>query len=696
MRVNLSLFVLLVITAACFADDAKELPPIKPIARVLPPKGVDIPEEDRTALLKESEYIRHQLLKFSVSKTPPPAIPLPAEQVADLKNDIEIYAKAVRFAVDFDEFYDAKKDVAKAHALLKTATQRWSELQEGKPTWTTQRGLVVRGYRSDIDGSVQPYGLHIPEKLDLTKPVPLLVWLHGRGEKETDLHFIASREKSKGEFAPDWCITLHPYGRGTIGFKFAGEIDVLDAIESVKKRYKIDEDRIALAGFSMGGAGAWHIGAHYADKFCVVHAGAGFVETARYNRLTPDKYPASYEQKLWGWYDVPCYTRNLFNVPVIAYSGENDKQKQAADLMAEAFKAEGRELRHIIGPGVEHKYEAKAKEQVLAEIKAAVDKGRERWPRRVSLQTRSLRYREMHWVRLEHVIEHWKDARIDAALSDKNELVITTANVDSFRIGPLETLATGGNMSVSIDDEMTQVSSDWLCKRGVLFSRKESKWKFNEPGGSEDFARKRIVSVDKGRDAAPVGTVDDAFLSPFIMVLPSGKSREPRVQRWVEFESKRAIERWRALFRGDPRVKRDIDLEREDFDRFNVVFWGDEESNKALERYWGLFSPLETDGFVGLADHRFAAGSYVQVMIYPTAFDHPSWKLPQMNGRYIVLNSGPTFREGHDRTNSQQTPKLPDWAIIGLDKDPDAFAPGEIKAAGFFDENWMVKKEQKK
>jgi hypothetical protein len=24
----------------------------------------------------------------------------------------------------------------------------------------------------------------------------------------------------------------------------------------------------------MGGAGAWHIGVHYADQFCAIHAGA--------------------------------------------------------------------------------------------------------------------------------------------------------------------------------------------------------------------------------------------------------------------------------------------------------------------------------------------------------------------------------------------------------------------------------------
>ncbi len=84
--------------------------------------------------------------------------------------------------------------------------------------------------------------------------------------------------------------------------------------------------------------------------------GAGFAETRRYQNLSPDKYPADYVQKLWGVYDVPDYTRNLFNLPVIAYSGENDKQIQAARVMEEAYQAEGRQLEHLIGPGMGHKY----------------------------------------------------------------------------------------------------------------------------------------------------------------------------------------------------------------------------------------------------------------------------------------------------------------------------------------------------
>ena len=63
-----------------------------------------------------------------------------------------------------------------------------------------------------------------------------------------------------------------------------------------------------------------------------------------------------------------------------------------------------------------------------------------------------------------------------------------------------------------------------------------------------------------------------------------------------------------------------------------------------------------------------------------------------MAARYIVLNSGFTFREGSNTTNSQQTPKLPDWAVIDLGTPPSAKWPGLVVDAGLFDERWQLPK----
>jgi hypothetical protein len=75
--------------------------------------------------------------------------------------DVEIFHKAVDWALRYNEFFKAQ-EVVVANSLLDEGLARAKALREGKTPWTTQTGLVVRGYRSQIDDSVQPYGLVVP------------------------------------------------------------------------------------------------------------------------------------------------------------------------------------------------------------------------------------------------------------------------------------------------------------------------------------------------------------------------------------------------------------------------------------------------------------------------------------------------------------------------------------------------------
>jgi hypothetical protein len=59
--------------------------------------------------------------------------------------------------------------------------------------------------------------------------------------------------------------------------------------------------------------------------------------------------------------------------------------------------------------------------------------------------------------------------------------------------------------------------------------------------------------------------------------------------------------------------------------------------------------------------------------------------------RYVVLNSGFTFREYDYLNNARQVAKLPDYAIIDISKPITSRVPGEIAAAGFFNEHWELK-----
>src|SRR5581483_11985644 len=278
------------------------------------------------------------------------------------------------------EFYDAK-EVPIARKLLKQGMERAHQLREGQTPWTTATGLVVRGYQSKIDGSVQPYGLVVPKSFTAETPYEfrLDLWCHGRGEKLTELSFLNGRQTSPGEFAPKNAFVLHLYGRYCNANKFAGEIDCFEALDSVRKHYPIDDNRLVIRGFSMGGAACWQFATHYAGVWAAAAPGAGFSETTEFLRVFQnEKYePTWYEQKVLHWYDCTDWAANLFNCPVVAYSGEKDRQKQAAEMMAAAMKKEGLTLAHIIGPGAGHNYEPKAKTEINRRIDRIVARGRE-------------------------------------------------------------------------------------------------------------------------------------------------------------------------------------------------------------------------------------------------------------------------------------------------------------------------------
>ena len=173
----------------------------------------------------------------------------------------------------------------------------------------------------------------------------------GAGETLSELSFINGRQTSRGEFTPANAFVVHPYGRYCNANKFAGEIDLFEAIDDIKKHYPIDDDRMVMRGFSMGGAACWQFAVHYPSVWVAAAPGAGFSETADFLKVFQSEkvQPTWYEQKLWHTYDCTDYALNLFNCPTVAYSGEVDRQKQAADMMAKALAKEGIELVHVIG-----------------------------------------------------------------------------------------------------------------------------------------------------------------------------------------------------------------------------------------------------------------------------------------------------------------------------------------------------------
>jgi Prolyl oligopeptidase family len=673
MNVPLILASLLVLASAPLvrADGPADNLPDK--VRRVPPPGVKVPDGVREELGAGVRLLGEDIAKLRAEILPKP-------ELFRLLPDIEIFHKAVDWALRYDEFFNTNQFKI-ARGLLQEGAARATALRAGQTPWLNATGAVARGYRSRIDGSVQPYGLVIPTGVQSRsgKPSRLDLWFHGRGETLSELDFIAQRNNPKnlGEFASTNAIVLHPYGRYCNGSRFAGETDAFEAMEALQRDYAVDTDRIIVRGFSLGGASVWHLAAHHPALWAAVAPGAGFSETADFLKVFQNEKltPAWWEQKLWRLHDAPDWIENFRNLPTVAYSGEIDRQKQAADIMAQAFEKDGLKLTHIIGPQTGHKYHPDAKRQINELIDGYAGKGRDTMPKKMSFVTYTTRYNRMPWGTVDALEQHWEPARINGQEMDVPfpHLAIRTTNVAALTLDrPIPGVA------VVVDGQRMLLPAEFVSPkpvRGLHLEKRKGKWVVLS---SAEYARQsKAVRKRHGLQ----GPIDDAFMDSFLVVRPTGRPLNEKVGAWAAAELAHMTNHWRQHYHGDARVKDDTAVTSEDMAAHNLILFGDPQSNQLLKRMAGKLPIRWNSSGMKLDGTNYTAASHALISISPN---------PLQPTRYVVLNSGFTFREYDYLNNARQTPKLPDYAVVDVNVPVSSRAPGGIVAAGFFSEEWKA------
>jgi dienelactone hydrolase len=641
--------------------------------RSVPPLGIEVPEADRKELQEGLKSLDLLIRRIRLTKH--------ADQgrVMSLLPDVEIFSRAIHQGLEYREFF-SPGDVKNAKSVLQEGLRRAEQLVKEEADWLTQKGLVVRGFRSKIDQTVQPYGLVIPDSYDGAgkSNFRLDLWFHGRGERTSESAFINQRMKQVGRIAPQDTIVLHSYGRYSNAFKFAGEVDVLEGLEHAQQNYNVDEDRIAVRGFSMGGAGCWQMAVHYPDLFFAANPGAGFSETPEFLKFFQKETlnPTWYEKKLWQLYDCTGYAVNLTHLPTVAYSGELDIQKQAADIMEEALATEGISLTHLIGPGTKHAIHADSAKIIEAKLDAIAKRGRETLPHELRFATYTLKYNRLHWLTVTGMGEHWEQARVNARLDSNLDMIeLEAENVTGlkFSIPP-------GRSPFDLARKVTVVVNGQAIKT----AKPQTDWSWNaelhlegdewvEGSSTADGLRKRNNLQ---------GPIDDAFMDSFVIVRPTGTAKHEAVQKWTTSELQHTVEQWRKQFRGDAVVKDDSAISEKDIASSNLVLFGDPTSNSVLAKIIDQLPIGWNEQSIRVGKRSFDATTHAPILIYPN---------PLNPERYVVLNSGFTYREFAYLNNARQVPKLPDWAVIDLRTPADSLWPGKVVDADFFDEDWQLK-----
>ena len=591
--------------------------------------------------------------------------------------DTDIFAKSVEWILRHEEFF--KKDYAKKTLeVIELGKQRLKN-KDSKP-WFNRVGRSVYGYKSAVDGSVQPYAITIPPGVDPSegKRWPLHVVLHGRAGTMNEMSFIKSHEGKSLPKGQDW-IQLDVFGRTNNAYRWSGETDVFEAMKDVSRRFRIDEDRITLHGFSMGGAGAWHLGMHYPDLWSSVGPGAGFVDFYKYQQQT--KQLPIHQHRTLGIYDSIDYAMNAFNVPVCTYGGEKDAQLLAGQSMTDAAKELGIDVKLIIGPGMGHKFDDASRQTFMdfhhEKSKAGRKRGRSR--KQIRFTTRTLKYNKCDWITVEEITKQYAPTVVEGKIDEGGDLALTTKNVEVLTIDR----GISGIVSINGDGPFELESAADGLLPNVYYEHTKDGWRLM----SYDESRAFDGNPDVNKRHRLQGPIDDAFTGAFVCITGTGKPVSKSHQDWSDWTLNRFKSEYDKWLRAEVPVIDDTTatkrLQDEDSDllRKNLILFGDPSSNSIMAKVIKDL-PVKWNGVTFTVNGKdYDAANHGLSLIFPN---------PLNQNRYVVLNSGHTMHEKDFRSsNSWLFPRLGDMAVQKFTKTSTGYTE-EISYAEIFNSGWRL------
>ncbi len=123
------------------------------------------------------------------------------------------------------------------------------------------------------------YTVFLPNGYDGVKKFPVVLFLHGSGERGNDgvissLVGLGAIIAGNPEDFP--VIAVFPQARQTWSADSPDAEAALAALDDVLATYKADKNHVILTGLSMGGAGSWQLAAKHPERFVAVAPVCGF------------------------------------------------------------------------------------------------------------------------------------------------------------------------------------------------------------------------------------------------------------------------------------------------------------------------------------------------------------------------------------------------------------------------------------
>lgn len=181
-----------------------------------------------------------------------------------------------------------------------------------------------------------PYRLYVPEEYDPTKSYPLVLFLHGGGERGTDnekqlmandgaVIWAAPENQAKhpafvlapqARNVPDGGFTVTRDSNNIVNlsrvFEFSEDLGTAyDILQKVRSEYNIEPNRLYVTGLSQGGFGTFNLNIKYPDLFAAMVPIAGGADPTQAHKLV--------DKPIWAFHAeddgvIPVsYTRNIIS-----------------------------------------------------------------------------------------------------------------------------------------------------------------------------------------------------------------------------------------------------------------------------------------------------------------------------------------------------------------------------------------------
>jgi pimeloyl-ACP methyl ester carboxylesterase len=502
-------------------------------------------------------------------------------------------------------------------------------------------------FRSRTDGSVQPYGIRLPRDVSRDQAYPLVVQLHGLNFMEV---LSGSRVRYRGMGGPQWIepdlkvIYLHCFGRPSTFYRGMGEEDVLEAVDEVKRRFRVDADRVFIMGHSMGGSGSYTVGLHYPDQF----GGIMPIDAAMGSRLGAGAQAQARPVPAWMAPQVAIHNpSNLYpnarNVDVFfknAGAGIQGKSTEFTDGIVEQGGFSTAES----FPGMPHNFgDSYAYAHFVTEL---IQHPIRRKPSEVKFYTNTLRYNRAYWVTIDRLTRHNADARVVATCDEKGGIQVTTSNIDALTLR-LDDTPTPKGIPLVVDGGTVLPSHSGGV---VQLSKVDGAWK-PAPWNGPALTKKHGLQ----------GPIDDAFNSRFLAVYGEG-DRDLAIAELDALRNPPTV----LDIHGDFPMKPASRVTAQDVDSANLILFGTPESNAVL----GRIAPSLPPTLLQTGDDGSRA-----IFIYPN---------PENPSRYVVVWPAKVLSVASDTLRSvwiMPVCALPDYLRV---KD------GTIVSGGHFDSDWRM------